>query len=148
MSPSVASGRISAGSDLGSDGLRCLAQHGEMSQVLNAASPLGKLLEQREVEGEDERLHQMSDRILRNTNVQNRLCLLNQVISSKCLSVMSVGGADRMFCTCSHRQSDPQNFTPFVGHRQETGVCFLPVGMETEAGLETADISVHSELDS
>lgn len=53
MSSSAASGRISTGSDLGSDGSRCLAEHGEMSQVLNAASPLGKLLEQREVEGED-----------------------------------------------------------------------------------------------
>lgn len=53
-----------------------------------------------------------------------------------------------MFCTCSHRQSDPQSFTAFVGHRQETGVRVLPVGKETQAGLETADISVHSELDS
>lgn len=61
---------------------------------------------------------------------------------------MSVGGADRMFCTCSHHQSDPKSFTPFVGHRQETGVCVLPVGTEMEAGLETADISAHSELDS
>lgn len=61
---------------------------------------------------------------------------------------MSVGGADRMFCTRSHRQSDHQSFTLFVGHRQETGVRVLPVGTETEAGLETADIGVHSELDS
>lgn len=53
-----------------------------------------------------------------------------------------------MFCINSHRKSDPKSFTPFVRHRQETGVCVLPVGTETEAGLETADISVHSELDS
>lgn len=55
-------------SDLSSARLRCLAQHGETSQVLNSISLLGKLLVERDIQGEHQRFHFVSHWTLQNSS--------------------------------------------------------------------------------
>lgn len=66
----------SMGSDLCSGGSGGLTQYREAFQVLYVVSFLGKLLVQRDVQGEHQRFHFVSDRTLQNTNTQNRTSTL------------------------------------------------------------------------
>lgn len=58
-------------SDLGSDGSGFLAQHRKSSQVLNSISFLVKLLVERDIQGEHQRLHFISDWTLQKHTEQN-----------------------------------------------------------------------------
>lgn len=49
-----------------------MSQHGEPLEVLETLGPPGGLLDKREVEGEDQRLHQVLDRLLHSTSKQNQ----------------------------------------------------------------------------
>lgn len=60
------------GSDLGSDGLRFLAENGEASQVFNDVASVGKVLMQRDHRGEHQRFHHVYDGTLKNTDTQKR----------------------------------------------------------------------------
>lgn len=118
-------------SDLGSDGSRFLAQHRKSSQVLNSISFLGKLLVQRDIQGEHQRFHFISDWTLQKHTEQNlNNCFpLCPRVSIICLLSLEVRTADSRGSlnapTVTVFRLDNDDFTLTQHHCDLVSTCIL-----------------------
>ena len=119
-------------SDLCPAGLRCLAQYREAFHVLDSTSFLWKLLIQRDIKGEHQRLHLVPDWTLKNTDTEQNLNNPLHVWNCSTIRFVCFRSVSAENCISTHIEelisTENKANTDFVGltlHRFQVPACWF-----------------------